>query len=98
MDDLFKSSFEFEWDNGNKEKNWNRHKVKYSEAEQVFVDNSALVSLDTKHLEIEFRWLLLGVTRYKRKLAVVFTKRKGKIRIISARDMNKKERNKYEKQ
>lgn len=98
MDDLFKSSFEFEWDKGNKEKNWNRHKVKYSEAEQVFVDNGALVSLDTKHLKIEFRWLLLGVTRYKRKLTVVFTERKGKIRIISARDMNRKERSKYENQ
>lgn len=98
MDDLFKFSFEFEWDRGNKEKNWINHKVKNLEAEEAFLDDRAIKSLDTKHLKIEIRWLLLGTSRNNRKLAVVFTKRKEKIRIISARDMNKKERKLYEDQ
>ncbi|KKP47617.1 MAG: hypothetical protein UR39_C0003G0020 [Candidatus Woesebacteria bacterium GW2011_GWA1_33_30] len=98
MDDLFKTSLEFEWDRGNGEKNWNLHKVKNKEAEEIFKDLIAIISLDTKHLKVELRWLLLGKTKSNRKLTVAFTKRNAKIRVISARDMNKKERKLYENQ
>lgn len=98
MDDISQSITEFDWDSGNKEKNWVGHKVNNLEAEEVFLDDFAIKSLDTKHLKIEVRWLLLGSTKNNRRLAVVYTKRNLKIRIISARDMNKKERKLYEKQ
>lgn len=98
MGDQFEEDLEFEWDRGNLNKNWGKHRVKSKEAEEIFLDAKALISLDTKHLRVEFRWLLLGRAKSKRKLTVVFTKRKNKIRVISARAMNKKERNKYENQ
>lgn len=98
MGDKFERDLEFEWDEGNNDKNFVKHGVKSREAEEIFLDASALVSLDTKHLKVEFRWLLLGRTKAKRKLTAIFTKRRNKIRVISARDMNKKERNKYENQ
>jgi uncharacterized protein len=49
-----------------------------------------------KHSGIEKRWFALGKTNAGRKLFIVFTLRKDKIRIISSRDMNRKEQNTYE--
>lgn len=51
-----------------------------------------MISDDRKHSEQEKRWLLLGRTDKNRKLSIVFTVRKKTlIRVISARDMSKKE-------
>jgi uncharacterized DUF497 family protein len=52
--------------------------------------------LDVKDEQNEFRFAALGITNVGRKLFVIFTIRKSKIRIISARDMSKKERKLYE--
>jgi len=54
------------------------------------------VNFDKKHSEIETRFYALGHTDLDRKLFIVFTIRNKKIRIISARDMSKKERKIYE--
>jgi len=89
---------EFEWDGGNRTKNWVKHKVKIRETEETFLDSKALISEDPNHSKVEFRWLLLGKTARVRKLAVVFTRRTNKIRVVSARPMNKKERRLYERQ
>ncbi|MEK6839930.1 MAG: BrnT family toxin [Nanoarchaeota archaeon] len=86
----------FEWDKGNIDKNFVRHKVTNREAEEVF-GNNPLISEDTGHSEKERRYRILGVTDKQRFLFLSFTIRKDKIRIISARDMNKKEVSKYEK-
>jgi len=85
----------FQWDSGNKDKNWLKHKVSNSECEQIFFNQPFIVSYDSKHSEIEPRFYALGQTDLERKLFVVFTIRKKEIRIISARDMSKKEKEIY---
>ena len=86
----------FEWDRGNESKNFIKHGVTKEEAERVFVDKSNLIGENPKHSQIEERQQIFGVTNEQRKLIVIFTIRRDKIRIISARDMNKKERRFYE--
>ena len=85
----------FEWDDGNSEKNWILHQVSRNECEQVFFNASIVVGDDIIHSQSEKRWFLLGKTDNNRQLFIVFTIRKNLIRIISARDMNKKERRIY---
>lgn len=92
-----KEIFEFEWDKGNMEKNWIKHKVKNQEAEEAFFDEDKVTFLDSVHSGVEERFRIIGTTRKGRILFVVFTKRETKIRIISARDINKKEVQLYEK-
>jgi len=87
----------FQWDDGNKEKNWLKHKVTNSEYEQIFFNQPFIVNYDIKHSDTEQRFYALGQTDLGRKLFVVFTIRNKKIRIISARNMSKKEREIYRK-
>ncbi len=87
----------FEWDTGNKDKNWQKHKVDAKEAEEVFFNKPFLSVLDEKHSGKELRFQALGETNDNRKLFVSYTIRSNKIRIISIRDMNKKEKNIYDK-
>lgn len=86
----------FEWDGGNIDKNWSKHKVKFQECEEVFFNTPLLILPDEKHSQKESRFYSLGKTDKKRYLFLVFTVRKNKIRIISARDMNDKEKKIYE--
>ncbi len=86
----------FEWDNGNKDKNFIRHGVTNKEAEEVFNNEPPLLSEDVKHSTRERRFQTLGKTDEGRLLFVSFTIRNDKVRIISARDMNKKEVKVYE--
>lgn len=87
----------FEWDNGNLLKNWEEHRVSASECEQVFFNKPLLTGSDEKHSQKEVRFYALGQTDTGRLLFVVFTVRGNLIRVISARDMNKKERKVYSK-
>jgi uncharacterized DUF497 family protein len=89
------SIFEFEWDKGNIEKN-KKHKVDDREAEEVFFDEGKVVLKDKIHSGTEERFIILGLTKKKRLLYIAFTKRNKKIRIISARDINNKEKHIYE--
>ena len=95
MKNIFENCEGFQWDTWNSEKNFYKHKVSNSECEQVFFSQPIVVADDTKHSEDEKRWYLLGRTDQDRFLFVVFTIRKNLIRVISARDMNKKEREIY---
>lgn len=85
----------FDWDGGNAEKNSERHGVSRSEAEEVFFNRPVVVADDAKHSAHERRFLLLGRTNAERLLAVVFTVRSDRIRVISARPMSRKERGHY---
>ena len=87
----------FDWDEGNAQKN-DAHDVSMVEAEQVFFNEPLLLLEDTKHSESELRLHALGKTNEDRRLHITFTLRQGntKIRVISARDMHKKERLYYE--
>lgn len=87
----------FEWDEGNVLKSWTKHKVNYQESEEVFLDRNLAVLTDAPHSEKEERFIALGKTNRGRLLYVAFTVRGIKIRVISARDINRKEKNLYEK-
>jgi uncharacterized DUF497 family protein len=82
----------FDWDDGNQGKNWEKHGVTDSESEQVFFNQPLLVFFDTGHSEDELRYYVLGRTDRGRRLFVVFAPRGDKIRVISAREMTKRER------
>ena len=82
---------EFEWNRGNREKNWVEHGVSAEETEQCFF-NPALQFDDLKHSQREPRRVVLGVTDVGRLLTIVYTVRAGHIRVISARSMSRKER------
>jgi uncharacterized DUF497 family protein len=86
----------FEWDEGNKDKNWLKHKVSNSECEEIFFNQPLIVHFDKNHSTSETRFYALGHTDLTRKLFIVFTLRNRKIRVISARDMSRKERKIYE--
>lgn len=86
----------FQWDKGNLEKNWLKHGVSPSECEQIFFNLPLVAYDDIKRSEKESRYYSLGKTDAGRLLFVVFTIRKNQIRIISARDTNRKERQVYE--
>lgn len=91
-----KKVIEFEWDKGNIGKN-KKHKVEDKEAEEVFFDEGKVTLKDKIHsTDLEERFILLGKTKKDRLLYIVFTERKEKIRIISARNINKKEVHLYE--
>lgn len=87
----------FDWDEGNARKN-DKHHVSQSEAEQVFFNEPLLIVSDVKHSNQEIRLHGLGKTDAERLLHLTFTLRfeSSKIRVISARDMHKKERQFYE--
>jgi uncharacterized DUF497 family protein len=88
----------FEWDRGNKQKNWIKHKVTSEEAEEAFEDENRMLFEDVKHSTAqEKRFILFANTQEQRKLVVVFTMRREKVRIISARPMHRKEAIVYEK-
>lgn len=93
---VIKEAFEFEWNKGNIGKNL-KHQVEDNEAEEVFFDEDKVIFKDTIHSRTEKRFILLGKTKRGRLLYLVFTKRIKSIRIISARDINRKEVNLYEK-
>lgn len=86
-----KEPHKFEWDKGNKDKNWLKHKVKNEECEEIFFDKKKKILKDVLHSGKEKRFIILGKTKKERLLFVVFTIRNKKVRVISARDVNKKE-------
>ena len=85
----------FEWDAGNSEKNWRRHRVTQAECEQIFANLPLLLSVATEVASSEPRYFALGRTDGVRELAVVFTVRGKRVRVISARPMSRRERKEY---
>lgn len=86
----------FDWDSGNTDKNREKHNVAIGEAEEIFFNSSLMIARDLNHSQREERFAALGVTNSGRKLFAIFTTRNNKIRIISVRDMSRKERKFYE--
>jgi len=87
----------FDWDDGNARKN-EKHGVAQAEAEEVFFNQPLLMLEDLRHREQEARFHALGKTLDGRLSHVTFTLRGDDtlIRVISARDMHRKERSVYE--
>lgn len=86
----------FDWDEHNREKNWQKHQVLAGECEEVFFNLPFLLAPDPGHSQGEPRYYVLGHTLAGRRLFIAFTIRNNKIRVISAREMNRKERAIYE--
>jgi uncharacterized protein len=87
---------EFDWDGGNAEKNWLRHRISQAECEQVFFNRPLVVAEDIEHSDTEDRFLALGQTDAGRLLFVVYVLRGDKVRVVSARDMTRREQKEYE--
>jgi len=89
----------FNWDDGNARKN-DKHGVSMAEAEQVFFNTPLLLLEDVTHSQTELRMHALGQTDQGRALHITFTLRQSNqlIRVISTRDMHKKERFRYEQE
>ena len=92
--DSYKS---FQWDKGNIDKSYQKHGITPNESEEAFLDAKAIILKDIKHSSKEKRYSLIGRTTVNKLLFVVFTLRENKIRIISARKANEKEKGKYAK-
>jgi len=88
----------FDWDAGNERKNADTHQVSQAEAEQLFFGEPLVITEDISHSQQETRYHALGQTAGGRLLHATFTLRfEGeKIRIISVRDMSRRERRLYE--
>lgn len=87
----------FDWDKGNIGKNEGKHKVLDREAEEAFFDKRKVLYKDRLHSGKEERFILIAKTKKGRLLFIVFAVRGKLVRIISARDINKKEVKLYEK-
>jgi uncharacterized DUF497 family protein len=94
--DFFPDLEGFQWDEGNASKNWKRHHVSQTGAEQVFLNRPVVVTGDVAHSETETRHFAFGCTDGGRLLTVVFTIRAPLLRVISVRPMSRRERRCYE--
>lgn len=92
---VIKDAFEFEWDKGNNDKP-KKHGLTLEETEEAFFDEGRVIFTDWEHSKIEQRITLLGKTKKGKLLNVTYTTRKNKIRVITARSINKKEVKLYE--
>jgi uncharacterized protein len=85
----------FDWDDWNVTKNWERHRVTPEEAEDIFFHDPLLLRDDAGHSHAEKRYQAMGETTSGRRLLVAFTVRRDLIRVVSARDLNRKESEEY---
>jgi uncharacterized protein len=95
--DALRACSGFQWDDGNRDKNWEKHGVSSAECEELFFNQPLVVAPTTHHGSGEPRLYILGVTDARRRLFVVCTLRDRLIRVISARDMSRREREEYER-
>ena len=86
----------FEWNKGNIDKSYQKHGISIKEAEEAFLDKYVVLQEDIKHSEKEKRFIAISKTSQNKTLFSIFTIRDNKIRIISTRKANKKERRLYE--
>ena len=95
--DILDADEGFDWDEGNRDKNWRKHNVSNAECEEPFFNRPLWVANDVGHSQGEQRYYALGQTNTGKLLFIVFTIRQNRIRVISARDMSRKERKFYAK-
>ena len=93
---VWQEPIQFQWDAGNREKNWIKHRVTNAECEEAFFEPHKRLLRPALHGEHETRHVLIGYTAGKRLLFVVFTTRGHTVRVISARDAHRRERSLYE--
>jgi uncharacterized DUF497 family protein len=94
LSEFFQDLEGFQWDDANSSKNWTRHEVTQTEAEQAVLNRPVVVA--DARLGREARWFAFGRTDRHRTLTVVFTIRGRLLRVISARPMSRRERKRYD--
>ena len=82
-----------EWDDNKAELNWKKHKIYFEDAAYIFLDDDRIDYFDEIHSDNEERWKVIG--RVRGILAVIYTERGEKYRIISARYATKEEEDEY---
>ena len=87
---------EFEWDPRKNEANIRKHGVAFSEAATVFGDILSITVPDPDHSQEEDRYIITGVSGQNRLMMVAHLERGERIRIISARELNRSEKRDYE--
>jgi len=87
---------DFEWDRDKAEKNLHKHGVSFDEAATVFGDFLATTAPDPDHSTDEDRFITVGLSKLGRLLMIAHTDRGGRIRIINARALTRRERIDYE--
>jgi uncharacterized protein len=88
----------FEWDEDKAQNNIQKHEISFEEAQTVFKDELAITISDPDHSVDEERFITIGESNKKRVLVVVYTERRKRIRLISARKATRAERKKYEEE
>ena len=91
-----KTHMEFEWDVKKANKNLGKHGVSFSEAATVFNDGLSVTVYDPDHSKEEDRYITVGLSNRSRLLMVAHTERGQRIRVISARQLTRSEREAYE--
>jgi len=86
----------FDWDDGNIYKNEKKHGLNYKSIEELFFNEPLLIIEDFSHSYGECRCVAFGLDNKNSKIIAVFTVRGNRIRVISAREMTKKEKSFYE--
>jgi len=87
---------QFEWDKNKTAKNLSKHEVSFEEAKTVFDDPLYVDFYDPDHSEKEERYLIVGESNRRRLLIVSYTEKEKAIRLISAREVTRSEREAYE--
>jgi len=85
----------FDWDSGNQNKNWEKHRVSDGETEEIFFNDPLVAGSDEAHTKKERRYFVLGLTNARRPIFLAFTIRNNLIRVISAREMTIREQRRY---
>ena len=86
----------FEWDPQKAKTNISKHGISFEEAQSAFFDAESLTIPDPDHSTDEDRFILIGKSIRQKELVIVHTFRDDKIRIISARKANRRERQMYD--
>ena len=89
-------AFTFEWDPKKASANARKHGVTFDEATTAFGDPYGIIVDDPRHTQGEHRLAVLGFSQSNRLLAVMFTERGDRLRLISARTATRRERRQYE--
>jgi hypothetical protein len=87
---------EFEWDSAKARTNLRKHRVSFVEATSTFYDPLAITIFDPEHSRDEDRYITVGASSAGRLLMAAHTDRGGRIRIITARELTRREREAYE--
>lgn len=82
-----------EWDDNKAEANYKKHGIRFRVAARIFLDNNRIENYDELHSDYEDRWKVIGKVRDI--LAVIYTERGEKYRIISARYATSEEEDEY---